>query len=121
MHTPAPALPLPFTRAERAAALWAVACAHLLLERGEQDRDPAAADLRGMVPGLLPATVALKAGTLDAEDAHAVAVALDGICQARDLMPAEVWAALKPPPAPVLESARAKAARLGGVRVGVQA
>lgn len=109
----------PFTDAERDAAVWAVVLAHLMLKQGERLVPPSVPGVR--VPPLLPAAAALRAGVLDAQDADAVAIALSAVCQARGQVPGAFWQTLRPPPASVLDSARAKASRLGGVRGGVQA
>ena len=99
----------PFTADETNAAIWAIAAAHLLLKRAEAAADPQADELRRKMPGLLAAVPGLKDGYLDAQDAHAVAVALIAACQMHQRVTPDVWAALRPPPIAVLESAREKA------------
>ncbi|SMB91603.1 hypothetical protein [Deinococcus hopiensis] len=117
MSVPSPSFP--FTDAERNAAVWAIACAHLMLKQGERLIPPDVVGVR--VPPLLPAAAALRAGVLDAQDADVVALALSAVCQARDQVPEAIWQALGPPPASVLDAARAKAARLRGVQGGLRA
>lgn len=115
MHTPAP-MPRPFAQpfppGERAAALWACACALLVLRQAAGEGDPEAAALRALLPGLPAAVAALQSGDLRPEHVRPIGAALVAALHMCETLPAEVWAALGPPPVPVLEAARARALAL---------